>query len=411
MSTYNPYSPQYAPQRRRPLWPLLLLLVLAGVLGFLLLDKGLGWRLWPHHKADLGPDETPRPIAARGSLTQTEDTTIAIYKEIAPCVVHVTNLAERRDFFNLNVQQIPRGTGTGFVWDDNGLIVTNAHVVQDADAVRVVLADKERSSYPTRTWVSYPDKDLAVIHIDAPKEKLHKIPRIGTSSDLQVGQNTYAIGNPFGLDQTLTTGIISALNREIKSEIGRAIQGVIQTSAAINPGNSGGPLLDSSGNLIGVNTAILSPSGTFAGIGFAIPVDEVNQVVPSLVAKLNDALNQDKGHREVSPPRLGVQMVDDQLARRLGVKQGALILMVAPGSPAAQAGLRGTVEDPDTGQIRLGDIIVAIDGKPVKSSKDVMDSIQGHKVGDTLTLTILRRGQRQDVSVTLATISRARFGE
>jgi S1-C subfamily serine protease len=404
MSTHNPYSPQYPAPRTRPLWPLLLLLVLAGVLGFLLLDKGLGWRLWPHHQVDLGPNETPRPVAARGSLTQTEDTTIAIYKEIAPAVVHITNLTEQRDFFNLNVQQIPRGTGTGFVWDDNGLIVTNAHVVQDADAVRVVLADKERSSYPTRAWVSYPDKDLAVIHIDAPKEKLHKIPRIGTSADLQVGQNTYAIGNPFGLDQTLTTGIVSALNREIKSESGRVIQGVIQTSAAINPGNSGGPLLDSSGNLIGVNTAILSPSGTFAGIGFSIPVDEVNEVVPTLVAKLNDALKQGRGHAEVSPPRLGVQIVNDQLARRLGVNQGALIMTVIPGGPAAQAGLRGTVEDPDTRQIRLGDVIVAIDGKPVKSAADVANSIQGHKVGDTLTVTILRRGQRQDATVTLAAL-------
>jgi S1-C subfamily serine protease len=195
--------------------------------------------------------------------------------------------------FSRNAEAVPRGTGTGFIWDENGFIVTNYHVVEGARAARVILSD--RSTYESgRIW-GYPDKDLAVIRIDAPKEKLKPI-AVGTSHDLRVGQKTFAIGNPFGLDQTLTAGIVSALGRQIESANGRPIQGVIQTSAAINPGNSGGPLLDSAGRLIGVNTAILSPSGAFAGIGFAIPVDEVNRLVPQLIA-----------YGKVAPPQLVTQ--------------------------------------------------------------------------------------------------------
>lgn len=408
MSTSNPYSYQRPTPPRTVRWPLVLLVILGGVLGLLLLDKGFGWKIWPHQNGDGLPiDAQPRPVAARGSLSQEEEMTIDIYKKTSLAVVHVSNIAERRGVFNLNEQEV-RGTGSGFVWevgaDGSAIIVTNTHVVQGADAVTVFLNDKERSSFDTQYWVTYPDKDLAVLYVKAPKEKLHKIPWIGSSSDLQVGQRTFAIGNPFGLDQTLTTGIVSALDREIKSVSGRPIQGVIQTSAAINPGNSGGPLLDSAGRLIGVNTAILSPSGTFAGIGFAIPVDEINRVIPQLITRLKGAIGKDQTHEEVSPPRLGVVLVSDQLARQLGVDEGVLIREVVPNSPAAKAGLQPTRRDPNTGRVQLGDVIVAIDGNPVKSMKDVFTILGRHKVGDELTLTLLRHREQVEVKIQLAAL-------
>src|SRR5262249_41137769 len=208
-----------------------------------------------------------------------EKSTIELYNNAKPSVVHITTTALRRDI-NLNVQQVPEGTGSGFVWDDQGHVVTNYHVVRKAQSIYVMLWDQ--STFEARAVGAYPDKDLAVLRIDAPKAKLRPI-RVGTSADLQVGQKAFAIGNPFGLDQTLTTGIVSAVNREIESVTHRPLRGVIQTDAAINPGNSGGPLLDSAGRLIGVNTAIFSPSGASAGIGFAIPADKRNPLPPHLV--------------------------------------------------------------------------------------------------------------------------------
>ena len=247
----------------------------------------LAWRFWPGngifgqlHETVGDKTAQARVITPRGSLAEDEKSTIELFKEASPSVVYVTSLSEYRDRFNLNIQEIPRGTGSGIIWDDKGRIITNYHVIKGASAIHVTLADHS-------TWKVYQakynaDKDLAVLWIDAPKTRLRPLP-IGESSKLQVGQKVFAIGNPFGLDQTLTTGIISALNREIQADNGENIKGMIQTDAAINPGNSGGPLLDSAGRLIGVNTAILSPSGTSAGIGFAIPVDEVNRVVPRLI--------------------------------------------------------------------------------------------------------------------------------
>ena len=280
MATSNPFDSDY-PHARRPashsssaLWLFLVLLGL--VVGGL-----VGWFVSRPGSSGLNPEAQPLPVVNRGPLLSLEQTNIAIYEKTSPSVVHVSNLAEGRSRFSLNVQQILQGTGSGFVWDDQGHIVTNFHVVKDADAVQVTLPD--HSSYQSDQVWAYPDKDIAVIWIKAPRSKLHPI-RMGSSHNLKVGQMTYAIGNPFGLDQTLTTGVVSALGREITSVTNRPIRGVIQTSAAINPGNSGGPLFDSDGLLIGMNTAILSPSGAFAGIGFAIPVDEVNRVVPQLIA-------------------------------------------------------------------------------------------------------------------------------
>jgi S1-C subfamily serine protease len=360
------------------LFPLILML-----LGSLAL---VVWWVQPWHKSGLNPDAEPRVVTARGDLSEQEKMNISIYESASPSVVHVTNLSVRGDQFSLDVQRIPKGTGSGFVWDKDGHIVTNYHVVEGADAASVTLAD--HTSYSARNIWAAPEQDIAVLQIDAPSDKLHPI-SIGSSHDLKVGQITYAIGNPFGLDQSLTTGIVSALGREIESNNGSPIHGAIQTSAAINPGNSGGPLLDSAGRLIGMNTAIVSPSGAFAGIGFAIPVDQINQTAPELIR-----------NGRVSRPQLGVQIAPDQIAQQLGVSEGVLVLKVMPDSSAAKAGLRGTRRD-ESGSIRLGDIIMSVDGKKISQVKDLPSALSSHKSGDKITLSIIRDGQQQDVQVTL----------
>jgi len=331
------------------------------------------------------PRAAPRNIAARGELSAGEKSTIAVFREASPSVVHITVIAVQRDLFTLNLYQIPEGTGSGFVWDNSGNIITNFHVIQNADAAQVTLADQ--SNWKARRVGVAPDKDLAVLRIDAPANKLRAIP-VGTSKDLQVGQSVFAIGNPFGLDQSLTTGVISALGREIESVTRRPIQGVIQTDAAINPGNSGGPLLDSAGRLIGVNTAIYSPSGASAGIGFAIPVDTVNRIVPELIRS-----------GKVTRPGLGVQIAEDQLAERLGVT-GVLVVEVVQGSAAAKAGLRPTRREA-SGRVRLGDVITSVDGKKVESSNELFLMLEKYKVGDSINVSLLRDGKAVQVKVTL----------
>jgi len=291
-----------------------------------------------------------RPITPRANLDDEEKTTIAIFRRNSPSVVHITTLVSAvTDFFSMDVQQIPEGTGSGFVWDAKGHIVTNYHVIQGGDAAQVTLAD--RSTWKARLVGAYPDGDLAVLAIDGVKDRLQPV-LLGTSHDLQVGQKVFAIGNPFGLDHSLTTGIVSALGRQVSAVSGRRIKGVIQIDAAINPGNSGGPLLDSSGRLIGVNSAILSPSGAFAGVGFAIPVDKVSRIVTELIQ-----------HGKVIQPTIGVEPAPDQWVERLGLK-GVLVLDVLPGSPAAKAGIRPTRRLAN-GRIRLGDLIVALDNTDV----------------------------------------------
>lgn len=343
------------------------------------------WQFTAGGSALLDPQATPRPVAARGDLGAEEKTTIALFRQASPSVVHITTLTVARDFFSLNLLQIPEGTGSGFVWDHAGNIVTNFHVIQNADAAQVTLSDQ--SSWKARLVGAAPDKDLAVLRINAPTSRLRPIP-IGSSKDLQVGQKVFAIGNPFGLDQTLTTGVISALGREIESVTRRPIQGVIQIDAAINPGNSGGPLLDSAGRLIGVNTQIYSPSGAFAGIGFAIPVDTVNRFVPELIR-----------YGKVIRPGIGVQVAEDQIAQRLGLS-GVLVVDVARGSAAAIAGIRPTTRD-SFGRVRLGDVIVAIDGKKIESVNDLFLVLDNYKVGDTVAISVLRDGKRQEVKATL----------
>ena len=328
-----------------------------------------------------------RAVTPRGPLDPDERSTIALFRTASASVAFITTQTRRIDFWTRNILEVPQGTGSGFVWDEDGHIVTNFHVVQDATSAEVTLGEK---AYDASLVGTAPDHDLAVLKINAPRDKLVPI-HIGTSDDIQVGQKVFAIGNPFGLDHTLTTGIVSALGRTITSVTNRPIDGAIQTDAAINPGNSGGPLLDSGGRLIGVNTAIYSPSGASAGVGFAIPVDTVNRIVPQLIA-----------HGRVPRPYLGVSL-DDRLSavvtRRLGV-EGVLLRDVEPNSPAASVGLRGTHLGRGS-SIVPGDIVQEIDGRKVRTSDDLLGRLGNAKPGDTVTLLILRDGQPLKVIVRL----------
>jgi S1-C subfamily serine protease len=347
----------------------------------------LAWWAAPLGQTPLKRGAEPRPVASRGALAGDEENNIAVFRAASPSTVHITTLETTRDFFSLNVLQVPRGTGTGFLWDERGHIVTNFHVLQGASGARVTLADQ--SEWKADLVGVFPDRDLAVLRIGAPREKLRPIP-LGTSRDLQVGQKVYAIGNPFGLDQTLTTGIVSALNREIESVTGRKIRGVIQTDAAINPGNSGGPLLDSAGRLIGVNTAIFSPSGASAGIGFAIPVDEVNRVVPRLIRD-----------GKFVRPALGIQAAPAQFHAALRLPKGVAVVGVVPGSPAAAAGLQ-PFRRARSGEIVPGDVITGLAGRPVGTLDELLEALEQHQPGETVTLAVSRAGKSLEVRVRLA---------
>ncbi len=341
------------------------------------------------------PGSTQAP-AAPPFLDDDERHTIDLFEQAAPSVAFITTRVQRVDYFSRNVFEVPQGTGSGFLWDRQGHVVTNLHVVQGIaggrGSAQVTLGDDEFDA--TVVGVAR-DQDLAVLRINAPREKLVPI-RIGTSRDLRVGQKVNAIGNPFGLDYTLTTGIVSALGRSIQTASGTTIFDVVQTDAAINPGNSGGPLLDSAGRLIGVNTAIYSPSGASAGIGFAVPVDTVSRIVPELIL-----------HGRVIRPVLGVNL-DERLSstvtRRLGI-EGVLIRGVAKGTGAAEAGLEGARID-RRGRIAPGDVIQRIDGKEVSTVGDLLGRLGGYRPGDTVTLTLWRSGETREAQVRLQEPSR-----
>lgn len=326
------------------------------------------------------------------ALTEEERNNIAVYGKVADGVVNVTSTAMQLDFF---FKPYPtQGSGSGSIIDTRGYILTNHHVVADAQKLEVTLADG--SKWPAKLIGSDPDSDLAVIKIDAPKEKLKIIP-MGDSRNLKIGQKVLAIGNPFGLQRTLTTGIVSSLGRTIRSDAGTLIEDVIQTDAAINPGNSGGPLLNSDGEIIGINSAILSPSGGSVGIGFAIPVNTAKRVVPDLLSK---------GY--VTYPWIGatIQSLIPEIAqyRKLKIERGAMIGEVVKGGPADKAGLKGGNEKIQVGNMIVlvgGDIVVKADQHDVKTNDELIHYIREKKPGDTILLKVYRNGNFIDVKVTL----------
>ncbi|PHI19306.1 2-alkenal reductase [Lewinellaceae bacterium SD302] len=315
------------------------------------------------------------------AYTSEELHTIRLFEAAAPSVCYITTSTLRRSFFSRDVSEIPSGSGSGFVWDRKGHIITNFHVIKGASKATVTLGDG--SAYEATLVGQAPEKDLAVLKIDAPAGVLTQIP-LGTSENLLVGQNVYAIGNPFGLDRTLTTGIVSALDREINSVAGVPIRGAIQTDAAINPGNSGGPLLDSQGKLIGVNTAIYSPSGASAGIGFSIPVDIVRLVVPDLIQ-----------YGQVRRPTLGVE-----LTRPLRNVNGVTIYSVIEGGASDRAGLIGLSRD-GYGSLILGDIITSINGRPVRSANDLYLELERYEPGEIVEVGHVREEREYVTEVRL----------
>jgi len=376
----RPFRPARAPASGIN-WLVIILLIL--VTGLLWRDRG-GIGAFSDRSKPLDPDAKERPITARGDLAEDEQSTIALFKQAAPSVVHITNLAVKRDL-NMDIFGIPQGTGTGFIWDKKGYVVTNFHVLENANAAKVMLAD--RSEWNAALVGVARDHDLAVLKIDVPENRLPAL-LVGESANLQVGQKVFAIGNPFGLDQTLTTGVVSGLGREILSVTKRPIQGVIQIDAAINPGNSGGPLLDSAGRLIGINTAI--PAEVSAGIGFAVPVDTVQRIVPQIIK-----------YGRAERVGLGITIWDDRRIAQLGLR-GVLVRDVAEGGPAAKAGIRPTRFAQE--ETIPGDLILAANGKTINNSRDLYRMLDQFKAGDVVTLTVHRDDGEVKVAVTLAVL-------
>jgi S1-C subfamily serine protease len=330
----------------------------------------------------------PRVVQARGNLAEDEKSTIELFENSRDSVVFITTRQRVMDAWTRNIFSVPSGTGSGFIWDDLGHIITNLHVIKGASEATVRLVDGR--DYKASLVGASPAHDIAVLKIGIGFQRPAPVP-LGSSHDLKVGQKVFAIGNPFGLDWTLTTGIVSALDRSLPGSDGRTIDNLIQTDAAINPGNSGGPLLDSAGRLIGINTAIYSPSGASAGIGFSVPVDTVNRVVPQIISR-----------GKYIRPALGITVdgkLNNRLIERLKVS-GVVILTIGPGSAADSAGLKGATMTPE-GNIVANDIIIAVEQKPVDSVEKLLARIDGYKVGDTIQLTILRKGEEIVVPVTL----------
>jgi S1-C subfamily serine protease len=328
---------------------------------------------------------------ASSFLLPNERNTIEIFERMSPRVVNVSNLRySRTGMFNFDVTEVPAGTGSGFVWDSDGYIVTNYHVIQDAD--RITISFKNGKTFPAKLVGYEPRKDIAVLRVKPDSLKsLSKMP-LADSAKLMVGQKAIAIGSPFGLDQTLTEGVISALGRSIPGAGGVTIKDMIQTDASINPGNSGGPLLDSRGYLLGMNTMIYSESGTAAGIGFAVPANTILRIVTQIIK-----------NGRVIQPGFGLEFFDSSINRQLGI-EGLIIRTVNEGGAAARAGLRGTHKTRD-GEIILGDVLVAIDGKKVKSYDEFYNMLDGYQVGDTVKVTYMREGRRKIVPIQLIDIN------
>ena len=319
--------------------------------------------------------------------TNDEENNIEVFKQVSPSVVNITNSRLVRSFYAFNPQEVPQGSGTGFIWNEEGYIVTNYHVVQQADRVTVTLQDG--TTFAASAVGGDPDKDLAVLKIDASDIDLVAV-QPGDSALLEVGRKVIAIGNPFGLDTTMTVGVVSALGREIDSVSRRKIHDVIQTDAAINPGNSGGPLLNSLGQLVGVNTAIYSPSGGSSGIGFAIPVNTVKRIVPELIA-----------YGRVQTPIIGIAQIPQAgYYRRLWGIEGVIVLDVVPGADPQRLGMRG-LRRSQSGRIQLGDVIVEIDGKKVRNENDYADILETHRAGDMVKVKTVRDNQVLEYDINL----------
>jgi len=331
-----------------------------------------------------------RPVTQPlGDLGADERASIEVFKRISPSVTYITNKRFQRDYFSFNVMEIPQGTGSGFLWDNKGHIVTNFHVVYEADEIEVRMRDGK--SYDADVVGADPDHDLVVLQINATNLNISPV-MIGNSNDLQVGQKVLAIGNPFGLDSTLTTGVISALGRTIQSMTKRYIHDVIQTDAAINPGNSGGPLLDSFGRLIGVNTAIISPSGTYSGVGFAVPVDTVNRIVTKLI-----------NHGKVGRPGFGISLIPEHIMSRIGT-EGVGILEVFKGSSAEEAGLR-EVKRLSNGRVQMGDIIIEVAGSKIRGSSDLVRILDKYEVGDEVDIIIIRENVKKSIQIVIQSVN------
>lgn len=329
------------------------------------------------------------PVSLRpADLTEDEKNTIEVVKRAKNSVVFITNLQYVRDFFWSSDQPVARGTGSGFIWDDKGHIVTNFHVIEDGDKFMVTLANQRQVE--ARLIGREPAKDIAVLRLVERVPDLTPV-AVGTSRNLEVGQKVIAIGNPFGFDHTVTTGIVSALGRSMPGAGGVTIRDMIQTDASINPGNSGGPLLNSAGELVGMNTMIVSPSGASSGLGFAVPVDIIRKIVPQIIS-----------FGKVTRPGIGISFLRDEVARRAGV-EGAVILDVPRGSRAYELGLRGLGRD-RFGRLYIRDVITGIDAMTIKSYDDLYNALDHYQVGDVVTLTVERDGQRRQVKIRLVEV-------
>lgn len=333
------------------------------------------------------PAQTPPPSARQ--LTEDERNTIDIVKKTRNSVVFITNMQYVSDFFFQSDQPVARGSGSGFVWDDKGHIVTNFHVIEDG--VKFMVSLPNQKQIEAKLIGREPAKDIAVLQLQERVPDLQPV-QIGSSRDLQVGQKVIAIGNPFGFDHTVTKGIVSALGRSMLGAGGVTIRDMIQTDASINPGNSGGPLLDSSGGLIGMNTMIASYSGTSAGVGFAVPVDIIKKIVPEIIQ-----------FGKVTHPGIGgIRFVPDEYARRTDVV-GAIILDVPRSSQAYELGLRGLGRDA-FGRYLIRDVITAVDSTKVKSYDDLFTALDNYKIGDTVKLTVERDGKARSLQIQLVGI-------
>ncbi|MFK7948740.1 MAG: S1C family serine protease [Saprospiraceae bacterium] len=377
-------------KRRISIWTIIVGIILIAI------GIGIGLLIADNSKTPENLNQNPRTVQVNqvlsqeatddnGVLNQDELATIKLFENASPSVAFITTSNVRRDYWTMDVAEVPRGTGSAFIWNKEGHIITNYHVIQGADKATVTLSD--RSTWEAELIGAAPEKDLAVLKINAPKDLLEPISK-GNSMNLLVGQSVYAIGNPFGLDQTLTTGIISALGREIKSVAGVPIKDVIQTDAAINPGNSGGPLLNSSGELIGVNTAIYSPSGAYAGIGFSIPVNVVSWVVPDLIK-----------FGKINRPTLGIELASQRIMQKLG-QEGILVMQVIKNGAASKVGIQPTTRN-KYGEIVLGDIITKIDDYDIKNRNDLLLTLEKYKPGDEVEITYLRNDEKQKVRLEL----------